>query len=102
MKYAACVVALGLVASAATARAQVEYEPAAEVTYYTPSVPVTTYYGPSVPVTTYYAPLPESPYYYSTYYPSYTRVVTGYYPAPYYYVPPRVARRWYRNAYYAW
>ncbi len=100
MKYAACVIALGLVVHAAPAVAQVVYEPVPEVTYNAPSVPVTTYYyGPSVPVTTYYAPLPVRTYYYPTYY---APAVRAYYPARFYRVPPRVARRWYRNSFYYW
>jgi hypothetical protein len=97
MKYAACVIALGLLVQTAPAAAQEVIVSGPEVvTYYAPSVPVTTYYAP--PVTTYYAPAPVTSYYYA--YPTYyAPVVRAYYPAPYY-VPPRVARRWYRAGYY--
>ena len=90
MKYAACVIALGLVVHAAPAVGQVVYEPAPEVTYYAPA--------PRIPVTTYYAPLPARTYYY----PTYRRAVRPYYPATFYRVRPRVARRGYRNSYYYW
>jgi hypothetical protein len=96
MKYAAAVIALGVVAQASLAAAQEVLVPTPEVTYYAPSVPVTTYYAPSEPVVTYYGPAPVV----RTYYPTYAPVVRAYYPAPYYYVPPRVARRWYRNGFY--
>jgi hypothetical protein len=97
MKYVATLFALGLALEAVPAVAQ-EVIVAPEVTtYYAPSVPVTTYYAPA-PVTTYYAPAPVTTYYY----PTYAAPAVAYYPAPYYYVPPRVARRWYRNAYYPW
>lgn len=89
MKYAACVIALGLVVHAAPATAQVVYEP----------VPEVIYEAPSVPVTTYYAPPPVRTYYYPTYYGP---AVRAYYPTPYYRVRPRVARRWYRNSFYYW
>ncbi|MEX0679289.1 MAG: hypothetical protein WD063_19590 [Pirellulales bacterium] len=97
MKYAACVVALGLVAQAAPAVGQVVYESVPEVVYEAPAVPVTTYYAPAVPARTYYAPLPVARYY-SPYYAPGVRV---YNPARYY-VPPRAARRWYRNSFYSW
>lgn len=102
MRYVAAVAALGLVALATPAGAQeVIYEGPA-VTYYAPSVPVTTYYAPSVPVTTYYAPsVPVTSYYYPTY-TSYYAPSVAYYPSTYYYVPPRVARRWYRAGYWGW
>lgn len=94
MKYAAAVIAVGLVAQASFAAAQEVLVP--EVTY-APSVPVTTYYAPSEPVVTYYAPVPVvRTYAYPRYY---APVVRGYYPAPYY-VPPRAARRMYRNGFY--
>jgi hypothetical protein len=97
MKYAAAVIALGLVVQASVAAAQEVLMPAPVVTYYGPSVPVTTYYAPSEPVVTYYAPAPVV----RTYaYPTYAPVVRAYYPAPYYYARPRVARRIYRNGFY--
>jgi hypothetical protein len=95
MKYAAAIAALGLVVSALPAAGQEVVVP--EVSYYAPSVPVTTYYAPAVPVTSYYYSAWPATTYYSTYY---APAVVGYYPAPYYYVPPRVARRWWRNGYY--
>jgi hypothetical protein len=101
MRYAACALALALVLETVPAAAQeIVYESAPVVTYYAPSVPVTTYYYSSaVPVTTYYAPLTTYyPTYYSTYYAP-TAWTSYYYPATYYYVPPRVARRWYRGYY---
>ncbi len=99
MKYAACVIGLGLVFQAAPAVGQVVYEPVPEATYYAPGLPVTTYYAPGVGVTTYSAPLPITTYYRSPYYTAYAPAV-AYYPAPYYRVPRRVARRWYRNGFY--
>jgi hypothetical protein len=95
MKYAAAVLALGFVAQASHVAAQEVLVP--EVTTYAPAVPVTTYYAPAEPVVSYYAPAPVVTRYA---YPAYAPVVRAYYPAPYYYVPPRVARRWYRNGYY--
>jgi hypothetical protein len=96
MKYAVAAIALGFVLQAAPAVAQEVIVPAPEVvTYYAPSVPVTTYYAPA-PVTTYYAPAPA--YSYPAYYAPAVRPY--YYPAPYYYVPRGVARRWYRAGYY--
>jgi len=99
MKYAVCVFALGLVFQAAPAAGQVVYEPVPEVAYYAPSPAVVTYYAPSVPVITYYAPPRATTYYRAPYYTSYAPAV-AYYPARAYYVPPRVARRWYRNGFY--
>lgn len=100
MRYVAAFLALGMLALAAPAEAQEVVVESPVVTYYAPSVPVTTYYAPSVPVTTYYAPAPVA--YYPTYYSTYYAPSVGYYPANYYYVPPRVARRWYRSGYWGW
>jgi hypothetical protein len=100
MRFVAAAVALGLVAFSAPAVAQEVIVESPVVTYYAPSVPVTTYYVPSVPVTTYYAPPVAT--YYPTYYSTYYAPRVAYYPATYYYVPPRVARRWYRAGYWGW
>ena len=92
MKYLAILAALGSLTLTASAKAQEVIVSEPVVTYYAPSVvttPVTTYYAPSVPVTTYYAPA------YTNYYAPAVA-----YPASYYYVSPRVARRWARWGYY--
>lgn len=99
MRFVAAAIALGFVGLATPAVAQeiVTYSPT--VTYYAPSVPVTTYYAPSVPVTTYYAPSVPVTSYYAPTYTSYYAPAVSYYTPGYYYVPPRVARRWYRAGY---
>ncbi len=99
MKYAAALSLLGCLAWAVPASAQEIIVSEPTVTYYAPSVPVTTYYAPvttfyapSVPVATYYAPsVPVTSFYAPT--------VAYYQASPGFYVPPRVARRWYRNAF---
>lgn len=95
MKYAAAFTLLGCLAWAVPASAQEIIVSEPTVTYYAPSVPVTTYYAP---MTTYYAPSVPVATYYAPSVPYYAPSV-AYYPAAPYYVPPRVARRWYRNAY---
>jgi hypothetical protein len=105
MKYLAVLAALGSLTLTAPAKAQEVIVSEPVVTYYAPSVvttPVTTYYAPSVvttPVTTYYAPsVPVTSYYAPTYTSYYAPAVA--YPAAYYYVSPRTARRWARWGYY--
>ena len=104
MRYAAAFALLGCLAWVAPAEAQEVIVTEPTVTYYAPSVPVTTYYAPTTtyyaPTTTYYAPSVPVTTYYAPSVPvtSYYAPSVAYYPS-YYYVPPRVARRWYRNGY---